>query len=146
MVEDLIRFVSERPPSRLARDALDIFIVYYVCYRALLVLRGTRAVQVGIGLAAVFVLYLVADQLNLTSVHSILGALISSIILVIVVVFQNDIRRALMRVGSSLPGLTRAREAMVIDEVVEAATELARHRIGAIIAFEQEANLDKLAK
>ena len=143
MVEDLIRFVSERPPSRLARDALDIFIVYYVCYRALLVLRGTRAVQVGIGLAAVFVLYLVADQLNLTSVHSILGALISSIILVIVVVFQNDIRRALMRVGSSLPGLTRAREAIVIDEVVEAATELARHRIGAIIAFEQEANLDE---
>ena len=143
MLEDLLSFVADRPPSRLARDALDIFIVYYLCYRALLVLRGTRAMQVGIGLAAVFVLYLVAHQLQLLSVVSVLGALISSIILVIVVVFQNDIRRGLMRVGSSVPGLTRAKESQVIDEVVDAATELARHRTGAIIAFEQDANLDE---
>jgi diadenylate cyclase len=143
MLDDLLRFVSERSAGRLARDALDVFIVYYLCYRALLVLRGTRAMQVGIGLAAVFVLYLVADQLQLVSVVSVLGALISSIILVIVVVFQNDIRRGLMRVGSTLPGLTRSRESAVIDEVVDAATELARHRMGAIIAFEQDANLDE---
>jgi diadenylate cyclase len=142
MLEDVLRFFSERSASRLARDALDIFIVYYVCYRALLVLRGTRAMQVGVGLAAVFVLYLVAHQLHLASVLSILGALISSIILVIVVVFQNDIRRGLMRVGSTVR-FARTREAAVIDEVVDAATELARHRIGALIAFEQDANLDE---
>jgi uncharacterized protein (TIGR00159 family) len=142
MLEDALNFFSERSASRLARDALDIFIVYYVCYRALLVLRGTRAMQVGVGLAAVFVLYLVAHQLHLASVLSILGALISSIILVIVVVFQNDIRRGLMRVGSTVR-FARTREAAVIDEVVDAATELARHRIGALIAFEQDANLDE---
>ena len=56
--DELLSFVTDRPPTRLARDALDIFIVYYLCYRALLVLRGTRAMQVGIGLAAVFVLLL----------------------------------------------------------------------------------------
>jgi uncharacterized protein (TIGR00159 family) len=62
-----------------------------------------------------------------------------------VVVFQNDIRRGLMRVGSRafLGGFARAQESRVIDEVVAAATELARHRMGALIAFEQDANLDE---
>ncbi len=142
MLEDFLSFFSERSATVLARDVLDVFIVYYVCYRALLVLRGTRAMQVGVGLAAVFVLYLVAHKLHLASVLSILSALISSIILVIVVVFQNDIRRGLMRVGSTVR-FARTREAAVIDEVVDAATELARHRIGALIAFEQDANLDE---
>jgi diadenylate cyclase len=61
-----------------------------------------------------------------------------------VVVFQSDIRRALMRVGSSawFDG-ARSEDQRAIDEVVEAATILARHRTGAIIAFEQDANLDE---
>jgi uncharacterized protein (TIGR00159 family) len=145
MLERLLDSFAQRTPTQLARDALDILLVYYVVYRALLVLRGTRAMQVGVGLGVVFVFYLVAQWLQLVTVLSILGALISSIILVIVVVFQNDIRRDLMRVGSRawLGSLTRSHESKVIDEVVEAATELARHRIGAIITFEQDANLDE---
>jgi diadenylate cyclase len=60
-------------------------------------------------------------------------------------VFQNDIRRGLMRVGARaiFGGLSRQQESMAIDEVVAAATDLARHRIGALIAFEQDANLDE---
>ncbi len=145
MLERIVESFAQRTPTQLARDALDILLVYYVVYRALLVLRGTRAMQVGVGLGVVFVFYLVAQWLQLVTVLSILGALISSIILVIVVVFQNDIRRGLMRVGSRawLGSLTRSHESKVIDEVVEAATELARHRIGAIITFEQDANLDE---
>jgi len=60
-------------------------------------------------------------------------------------VFQNDIRRGLMRVGSRafFAGIARQQETRVIDEVVASATELARHRIGALICFEQDANLDE---
>ena len=145
MLEGLRAYFLGRAPAHLLRDALDIFIVYYVIYRALLVLRGTRAMQVGLGLAILFALYLVAQALELVTVLSIMGALISSMILVIVVVFQNDIRRGLERVGSRawLGNFARAHESRVIDEVVEAATELARHRIGALITFEQDANLDE---
>jgi diadenylate cyclase len=145
MLQGLREYLLHRSPAQLARDALDILIVYYVFYRALLVLRGTRAMQVGMGLAVVFVLYIVATLLQLVTVLSILGALISSIILVIVVVFQSDIRRGLQRVGSRawFGSFARAQESKVIDEVVDAATELARHRIGAIITFEQDANLDE---
>jgi diadenylate cyclase len=145
MFEGLRHYFAGRPPLHLLRDALDIFIVYYVVYRALLVLRGTRAMQVGVGLGMLFVLYLVAQALELVTVLSIMGALISSMILIIVVVFQSDIRRGLQRVGSRafLGTLTRYQESRVIDEVVEAANELARHRIGALITFEQDANLDE---
>src|SRR3954470_18887780 len=145
MLGSLHAFFESLTLLQVARDILDIFLVYYIVYRALLVLRGTRAMQVGVGLAMVFVLYLVAQLLQLVTVLNIMGALISSIILIIVVVFQNDIRRGLQRVGSRawLGNLSRWQESRVIDEVVDAATELARHRVGALIAFEQDANLDE---
>ncbi len=53
MLENLLSYVHGRTIFRLLRDALDIFIVYYLVYRALLVLRGTRAMQVGLGVGRV---------------------------------------------------------------------------------------------
>lgn len=145
MLESLLRYLADRTPLQLARDFLDVFIVYYCIYRLLLVARGTRAMQVALGIGVIGLVYLLAQLLQLSAVLTILGSLIQSILLIIVVVFQSDIRRALQRVGSRawFGGLARAQESRVIDEVVEAARELARHRIGAIIAFEQDANLDE---
>ncbi len=145
MLEGLLTYVNERKLDGLLRDVLDIAIVYYACYRALLVLRGTRAVQVGVGLAMLMAVYVVARLLELVTVLTLMGALLSSLLLIIVVVFQNDIRRGLQRIGSQaiFSRLTRGPETRVIDEVVEAATELARHRIGALVTFEQDANLDE---
>jgi uncharacterized protein (TIGR00159 family) len=145
MQHSLYAFFESLTPLLVLRNILDISLVYYIVYRALLVLRGTRAMQVGMGLAMVFVLYIVAQLLELVTVLNIMGALISSMILIIVVVFQNDIRRGLQRVGSRawFGGLAHTQESKLIDAVVEAATDLARHRIGALITFEQDANLDE---
>lgn len=145
MLEGLSSYLADRSPPELARDLFDVFIVYYFIYRLLLVAKGTRAMQVALGIAVIALLYLVAQLLQLSTVLTVLGSLMQSILLIIVVVFQSDIRRALQRVGSRawFGGLARAQESRVIDEVVEAARELARHRIGAIIAFEQDANLDE---
>ena len=144
MLTDLWHYITSHSASELGRDALDIFLTYYLFYRALLVVRGTRAIQVGLGLAAVFALYLLALVFQLATVLSILSTLLSSALLIAVVVFQNDIRRGLMRVGSGAWfGAARSQESRVIDEVVDAATYLARHRVGAIITFEQDANLDE---
>jgi diadenylate cyclase len=143
--EGLLHLFTRRPLGQVVRDIVDLLIVAYVVYRALLVLRGTRAVQMGIGLLLIFAVYIAAKWLALVTLLNLLSTLLSSIILIVVVVFQNDIRRGLMRVGSraSLGGFARAQESRVIDEVVAAATELARHRMGALIAFEQDANLDE---
>ncbi len=143
MLESLERLFVGRSVFDIARDFLDIFIVAYVVYRVLLMVRGTRAMQVGMGLAVVFLLYLAAKWLQLVTLLSLLSYVLSSLILIVVVVFQSDIRRALIRVGGRawFTGRRKQEQSRVIDEVVAAVTELARHRIGAIIAFEQDANL-----
>jgi uncharacterized protein (TIGR00159 family) len=145
MLNSLYAYLAERSVGGLLRDALDVAVVYYASYRGLLVLRGTRAMQIGAGLVILLALFAAARALELATVTSILGTLFSSLLLIIVVVFQNDIRRGLQRIGSQafLARLGRSYGNRVLDEVIEAATELARHRIGALIAFEQEANLDE---
>ena len=148
MLEAFERVFNGRSGLDLTRDALDVLIVAYVIYRLLLIVRGTRAMQMGTGLGLIFLLYLAAETLQLVTLQSLLQYVLSSVILIVVVVFQNDIRRALIRVGGrAWFGRGRRQEqSRVIDEVVAATTELARHRIGAIIAFEQDANLLEFTK
>jgi len=147
VIEGFLHLFSSRTISEILLDLLDILLVAYIIYRALLVLRGTRAIQMGAGLGVVFLVYLGAKQAGLATLLSILNWLIASITFIVVVVFQNDIRRALIRMGARawMQG-GREQQSRVIDEVVAAATELARHRMGAIIAFEQDANVLEFVK
>jgi uncharacterized protein (TIGR00159 family) len=144
MAEGFLHLLQWRG-GMLLLDALDILVVTYFIYRALLVARGTRAMQMGLGLGVVLLVWGISRFAGLTTLLYLLGYLGASLPLIVIVIFQNDIRRGLMRVGSRafLGGLARQQESKAIDEVVGAATELARHRIGALIAFEQEANLDE---
>jgi diadenylate cyclase len=143
VLEGFLHLFVRRSLMAVLTDVADIFFVTYIVYRALLVLRGTRAMQMGIGLAVLSLVYFVSKWADFVTLLYLLNAL--PIILIVVVVFQNDIRRGLMRVGARafFAGLSRQQESKAIDEVVSAATELARHRIGALIAFEQDANLDE---
>ncbi|MGD0675993.1 MAG: diadenylate cyclase CdaA [Polyangiaceae bacterium] len=145
MFEGLLHLFAKRSFGGVLTDIGDILLVSYVIYRALLVLRGTRAMQMGLGLGVLFLVNYASKWGGLITLYTLLSALLSPIVLIIVVLFQNDIRRGLMRVGARafLAGLSRQQESKAIDEVVAAATELARHRIGALIAFEQDANLDE---
>jgi uncharacterized protein (TIGR00159 family) len=145
MLEGLLHLFSRRPLNQIAIDVLDVLVVTWVVYRALLVLRGTRAMQMGTGLGVIFLVYVIAKWAGFITLYNLLSTLLSSIILIVVVVFQNDIRRGLMRVGARafFGGIARQQESRVIDEVVASVTELARHRMGALVCFEQEANLDE---
>lgn len=145
MFDGILHLFARRSLATALTDVADILLVAYVVYRALLVLRGTRAMQMGLGLGVLFLVNYLSKWAGFITLSTLLSALLSPIVLIIVVLFQNDIRRGLLRVGSRafLSGLSRQQESMAIDEVVAAATELARHRIGALIAFEQEANLDE---
>lgn len=126
-------------------DVFDILLVAYLFYRVLLLIRGTRAMQMGIGIVLVFFVYTVARNVGLITLFTILDGLLTYVVLIIIVLFQNDIRRALMRVGSR-PFFRRgqsARESQVIEEVVKASQALAQKRIGALIVFERDASLDE---
>ena len=145
MLDGLLALIAPRPLLQIVADLLDIVIVAYLVYRVLLILRGTRAMQMGIGLLVLGGIYVVGKWMGLVTLVTLLSTLLSSIILVVVVVFQADLRRGLMRAGARplFMGLTRDDEAKVIEEIIAAVTELARLRHGAIITWEREANLDE---
>jgi diadenylate cyclase len=145
MLEGFLHLFAPRPVGDVLIDVLDILLVAYAVYRALLVLRGTRAMQMGMGLGVILLVSVIAKWAGLSTLFYLLNWLLAQLPLIVIVVFQNDIRRGLMRVGARafFAGMTRQQESKVIDEVVAAATELARHRVGALIAFEQDANLDE---
>ena len=79
--------------------SLDIALVAFIIYRIILLIKGTRAVQMLIGLAVLLVVFVVSQLTGLYTLQWLLDSFLTSIILVIVVIFQNDIRRALMHVG-----------------------------------------------
>jgi len=125
-------------------DLADIGLVAFVIYRLLLLIRGTRAMQMAIGLALVFVVHQAAKRFGLITVWTVLDSALTYAVLIVVVIFQNDIRRALMRVGRRPFLRARAeRDTQTFEEVIKAATALAQKRVGALIVFERDAALDE---
>jgi uncharacterized protein (TIGR00159 family) len=135
----------QRNPWNVLHDCLDIGIVAILIYWALVILRGTRAMQVAIGLCLVFVGYLFARRVGLVTVTTILDSVLAYLAVIVVIIFQSDIRRALARMGRRplLRGQRTAKETQTIEEVIRAAGTLAQKRIGALIAFERSAALDE---
>ena len=98
-------------------DLLDILLVAFMIYRIILLIKGTRAVQMLVGLAVLLIVYVASQVGGLYTLNWILNNFLSSIILVIVVIFQNDIRRALIHVGRNpfFADLSFREETEVID-------------------------------
>ena len=126
------------------RDVLDILIVWYLIYRMILLVRGTRAAQMLIGLAMVVGAYIISQRLELITLSWILDNLLSSIVLIIIVIFQHDIRRALSQFGRDPFWGKKAgsREASLVEELVKAVVSLANKRIGALIALGRKTGLN----
>jgi diadenylate cyclase len=125
-------------------DLVDIAIVTYLIYRGLLLVRGTRAQPMLWGLTVVVLLYFVSRQLGLLTLGWVLAQLLSSIILVVVVIFQDEIRRGLTKVG--LQPIFRGAGRQYFDKVIEdltlVASRLSEDRIGALIVVQREVGLD----
>lgn len=145
---ELITWIRSWPAAKVAIDAADVLIVAVVFYRLLVLVRGTRAMQMAIGLAFVFLVYHFARYIGLISLYAILDTLLTSIVVLIVVIFQNDIRRLLARVGQRplIRGVRSAREVQAIEDVVKATAVLAQRHIGALIVFERNASLDEFVE
>jgi len=127
------------------QDFLDIGIIACGVYWIIHFIRGTRAVQMLVGLVVVFGAYLASQTLELYTLNWVLDNFLSSVLLVTVILFQNDIRRALTEVGrGSLFGLReRAAYEQVLEEVIKAATFLAQRSVGALIVLKREVGLNE---
>lgn len=95
-----------------------------------------------LGLGVVFVVFFLSQAFDLYTVNWVLDTFLSSILLVIVVIFQSDIRRALTQVGSG-PFFAgdHALQRGDVDEVVRAAVTMATKRVGALVVFERDVGL-----
>jgi diadenylate cyclase len=126
------------------QDAIDILLIAYVIYRIIDLIRGTRAVQMLIGLAVVFLTYLSSQYFELYTVNWLLDNFLSSVLLVIVVIFQDDIRRALTQVGTG-PFFARQQGILQedLEEIIRASASLATKRIGALIVFQRDVGLNQ---
>lgn len=129
---------------------LDILIVYYLIYRTLLLLKGTRALQMLVGLTLIIIGFFASkdDYLNLTTLNWILDKFISAFIIIIIVIFQEDIRRALSKVGSNpfLAGGSAKSGAGYLEEIVRACAALTQKGLGAIMVIERQADLSQYAE
>lgn len=127
------------------QDAVDILIVAAVVYWIILLIRGTRSLQMLIGLILLILAFLISQKGRLLTLHWILNNFLSSIILIIVVIFQHDIRRALSTVGTNpfFSGTYSPYGGPIIDEIIDATLSMSRRQTGALIVLEQEAEVDK---
>ncbi|HTT74549.1 MAG TPA: diadenylate cyclase CdaA [Candidatus Binataceae bacterium] len=137
-------FLSVIPKPRW-QDGLDILIVAYMIYEIALLIRGTRAMQMLVGLGVIALAFVASQMLSLFTLNWILSNFLGSIIVILVVLFQNDIRRALTGVGTRPFFGTRAIGSNAAQELTTAANWLAARRIGALIVLEQEVGLQDYA-
>jgi diadenylate cyclase len=125
-------------------DALDIAIVSVVIYEALKLIRGTRAVQMAVGSSLVVALFYLSRFAHLETVNWIIRNVLGYVVFAAIVLFQSDIRRALVHFGGARLFRYFARPEPfdeTIEEVVTAASQLSTRRIGAIIVIEREIGL-----
>jgi diadenylate cyclase len=133
-----------RRPSIEWWDLLDIALVSFLIYELLLLIRGTRAMQMALSGGFLIGLFFVSRWLQLETVNWVIRNLAAYVVFAIIVLFQADIRRALAHFGRA-PFFRYFQRASSTDETLEelvvSATSLSTRRIGAIIVVERQIGL-----
>lgn len=127
-------------------DIIDILIVTVIIYFLLMMTRQTRASAVLKGLVVLLIATFVSDLLGLTALNWLLMSVVNNGAVVLVILFQPEIRKALEQLGR---GAVRENshagevedQARIIDEIIQCMTDLSRRRVGALIVFEQKTGL-----
>lgn len=125
-------------------DVADILTVTVLIYALLVLLRGTRAMQMLWGIIIILGLYLAASALKLITLSTILNNLLAFLPIAIIVLFQQEIRRMLTAFGSTAAfrwNLRPEEGPVMLNELALAVQALASRRIGALIAIERRDSL-----
>ncbi len=130
------------------QDVLDILIVTVIIYRILLIIKGTRAAQMLIGIGVLFIALLFSKYLGLYTIDWIIQSLWAQIVLALIILFQPEIRKTLAQMGEArfLPSFTSVEELRYLEEIVKGTVALANRKIGALIVIEKETSLDDITE
>lgn len=141
------------------KDAIDIILVAFIIYYIFRLIRQTRSAQVVKGLAILLAAYILSTLFDLTMLSSLLRMIFEFAVIIIVIIFQPEIRKILENLGRRnftkeyfknfvSTGINEPDELMLktIDEVVNCCEYFSRNKIGALIAFERETILTDIAE
>jgi diadenylate cyclase len=134
------------PAINTVRNAIDIALVFIIVYVLLKLLRGTRGMPMAVGMVTLGLLYWLAVAQDLATLEFVLRGALLYVGVAVIVLFQSEIRQALIYFGNQLrfPIFRRQRGQLgetIFDEVVLAATTLASEKIGALIVLERNVGL-----
>lgn len=140
------------------QDYLDVILVAMVVYQIMLLVRGTRGMNVLIALAIIMVVSAVSQRLELWTLNWILSSFVASLIIILVILFQADIRRVLTQIGQRstlgkiITAITRSSftspvgSAAMVEEVVRTSVSLASSMTGALIIIERNTGLEDVVE
>ncbi|MEW6067225.1 MAG: diadenylate cyclase CdaA [Nitrospirota bacterium] len=125
------------------QDPIDIILMSLILYRLLLLIKGTKAVQMLIGLVILLLASLFSSYLGLYTIDWVIQSFWAHVVIAIIILFQPEIRRALAQMGETrfLHTLTSAEEFKSLEEIVRATVALSNRKIGALIAIERDTSL-----
>src|SRR5579883_1410729 len=139
-MSDFARFLPHTPDLSV-RGAIDILVVAFLVYQALMVVRGTRAGHILIGISFMVLLYAVAVWTGLEALRSLLSFIVPYLGLAIIVLFQSEILRTLASLGRKGWLSAGFRSSESIHEIVLAAEQLSEQKTGALIVLERDIGL-----
>ncbi|SES15843.1 diadenylate cyclase CdaA [Salipaludibacillus aurantiacus] len=126
---------------------VDVFLVAFVIYKLIMVIRGTRAVQLVKGITVILTVWFLSGYLGLHTLQWIMQQAVTYGLLAIIIIFQPELRRALEQLGRGrlFQSSTIADEEEVkqsIDHIIKAANYMGKRRIGALISLERETGMN----
>lgn len=125
------------------QDVIDILLMSVILYRLLLIIKGTRAAHMLIGLGVLIFASLFSSYFELYTIDWLIQSFWAYLVLAIIIIFQPEIRRALAQMGATqlFQTFTSAEELKSLEEIVRATVSLANRKIGALIAIERDTSL-----
>mgnify|MGYP000504065302 CR=1 FL=1 len=125
------------------KDIIDIAVISYLTYKVYLIMRGTRAYQMLIGLIFILLASFLAQALNMSGMSWLFNSISTVWVVAFVIIFQPELRRLLIYAGQSrvVRLFVRVEENVSLIEVTKAAIELSKRRYGGIIVLQRDAGL-----
>ena len=143
-----IEFPTQWDALTIITTIVDILLVAYVIYQLLMLIRGTRAMQLVKGILVLLAVYIVSVFLNLATIRWMLNAVWSVILIALAVIFQPELRRALEQLGrgqffsNMKNSLSSADMLHMLDELIGAVISCAKTKTGVLIVLERETGLN----
>ena len=128
-------------PKLTLMGALDIVVVAFLIYELILIVRGTRAAHILLGILTLILIYNLSLWMRLDLLHSILSYAMPYMAVAVIVLFQSEIRRTLARIGRKRLFGRAFRRRESTEEILLALNKLSRDRTGALIVMERDIGL-----